>query len=81
MVKDQVIGGLILLGSIVAAVVYAWGIVYHTILVLQLTACAAVFTLLAILGWMGYTLVRAPRPELLEEIEATAKEAKEGVEK
>jgi hypothetical protein len=59
------VGAILLLVSIVAFIAYAyfllgteWGI-----LILQLTALGAVAILLTVLGWIGYTMLTAPREE------------------
>ena len=59
------VGAILLLVSIVAFFAYAyfllgteWGI-----LILQLTALGAVAILLSVLGWIGYTMLTAPREE------------------
>ena len=59
------VGAILLLVSIVAFFAYAyfilgteWGMV-----ILQLTALGAVAILLAVLGWIGYTMLTAPSEE------------------
>ncbi len=59
------VGAILLLVSIVAFFAYAyfllgteWGM-----LILQLTALGAVAILLAVLGWIGYTMLTAPSKE------------------
>jgi hypothetical protein len=59
------VGAILLLVSIVAFFAYAyfllgteWGM-----LILQLTALGAVAILLAVLGWIGYTMLTAPSEE------------------
>jgi hypothetical protein len=56
------VGAILLLVSIVAFFAYAyfllgteWGMI-----ILQLTALGAVAILLAVLGWIGYTMLTAP---------------------
>ena len=58
-------GAILLLVSIVAFFAYAyfllgteWGMI-----ILQLTALGAVAILLAVLGWIGYTMLTAPSEE------------------
>jgi hypothetical protein len=58
-------GGVLLVVSILAFIAYAylllgteWGI-----LALQLTVLGAVAVLLTVLGWIGYTMLTAPREE------------------
>ena len=71
MSKDQLIGILILLGSIAGIILYfyldflsAW-----TLLTMQITAFIAVGGILVILAWIGYTLATTPPPEPIEELE------------
>jgi hypothetical protein len=59
------VGAVLLFASVVVFIVYAyfllgteWGI-----LILQLTALGAVAILLSVLGWIGYTMLTAPREE------------------
>lgn len=58
-------GAVLLIVSILAFIAYAylmlgteWGM-----LVLQLTVLGAVAVLLTVLGWIGYTMLTAPREE------------------
>ena len=71
MSKDQVIGWLLLIASIVVIIVYGW-IVFFTQwwqLLLQLTAFIAIAGVFGILAWIGYTLATTPPPKPIEEIE------------
>ena len=59
------VGAILLFVSIIAFVAYAyfllgteWGM-----LILQLTVLGAVAILLTVLGWIGYTMLTAPREE------------------
>ena len=59
------VGAVLLFVSVVAFIAYAyfllgteWGI-----LILQLTALGAIAILLSVLGWIGYTMLTAPREE------------------
>jgi hypothetical protein len=59
------VGAVLLFVSVVVFIVYAyfllgteWGI-----LIMQLTALGAVAILLSVLGWIGYTMLTAPREE------------------
>jgi len=58
------LGGLILLGSIVSVVVYFWLIFMSQwiILTIQASLFLAVGTVLLIFAWIGYTLVTTPPP-------------------
>ena len=66
MSKDQGIGALILVGSIVGLVVYAWLIYAYPIVVLQITAFIVVAAVLVILAWIGWTMATTPPPAPLE---------------
>jgi predicted DNA-binding transcriptional regulator len=82
--KDQGIGAVLLLASIVGVVLYFWLVFLSPwwTTILQLTAFVAVGFVLFILGWIGYTLATTPPPKPIEEIEKeiekeTKEEAKE----
>ncbi|MEM1554096.1 MAG: transcriptional regulator [Thermoproteota archaeon] len=79
MTKDQALGLLLFLGSIVGAVLYLWLVFLSPwqMLVLQITAFVAVGFILFILGWIGYTLATTPPPKPIEEIEKEIESAKE----
>ena len=64
--KDQGIGTVILVGSVVGIVLYAWLIYAFTILVLQITAFVAVAGILGIAAWIGWTMATTPPPAPLE---------------
>jgi len=69
--RDQVIGALILVASVIGIIVYGWILFFTewTILLLQLTGFVAVAAVLGILAWIGYTLATTPPPKPIEEIE------------
>ena len=71
MSRDQVIGALILVASVIGIIVYGWILFFTewTILLLQLTGFVAVAGVLGILAWIGYTLATTPPPKPIEEIE------------
>ncbi len=77
--KDQALGLLLFLGSVVGAVLYLWLVFLSPwqMLVLQVTAFLAVGFVLFILGWIGYTLATTPPPKPIEEIEKEIESAKE----
>ncbi|MEM3713010.1 MAG: transcriptional regulator [Thermoproteota archaeon] len=79
MTKDQALGLLLFLGSVVGAVLYLWLLFLSPwqMLVLQITAFVAVGFILFILGWIGYTLATTPPPKPIEEIEKEIESAKE----
>ena len=68
MANDRVIGGGILVGSIVGIILYGLLIYYWPTIVLQLTAFIGVAVLLGILAWIGYTMATTPPPEPITEI-------------
>lgn len=71
MSRDQLIGTLLMVISIVVILVYAW-ILFFTrwsLLLMQITLMVAVVGVLGILAWIGYTLATTPPPKPIEEIE------------
>ena len=74
--KDQGIGVLLLVASIVGVIVYAWLLFAYAIVVLQITAFVAVAAVLVIAAWIGWTMATTPPPAPLEpEATATATES------
>ncbi|MCD6260779.1 MAG: transcriptional regulator [Thaumarchaeota archaeon] len=71
MSRDQVIGALILVASVIGIIVYGWILFFTewTILLLQITGFVAVAAVLGILAWIGYTLATTPPPKPIEEVE------------
>ena len=72
MSKDQIIGLLLLIGSIAIIIIYGWIMFFveaWSILLLKLTAFIGVAAVLGILAWIGYTLATTPPPKPIEEIE------------
>ena len=71
MSRDQVVGALILFGSVGGILLYFYLIFFSAwiLLVMQLTAFIAVAGVLGILAWIGYTLATTPPPKPIEEIE------------
>ena len=69
--RDQVIGALILVASVIGIIVYGWILFFTewTILLLQITGFVAVAAVLGILAWIGYTLATTPPPKPVEEVE------------
>ena len=59
--KDQVIGKVMLVGSVVAVLLYGWLIYAFPIVILQITAFLAVGAVLVILAWMAWTTATTPR--------------------
>ena len=71
MSRDQVIGGLLVIVSVLVIILYGWLVFFSgwSILLLQLTGFIAVLGVFGILGWIGYTLATTPPPKPIEEIE------------
>ena len=68
--RDQLVGALILIASIIGILVYGW-IVFFTkwaLMLLQLTGFIAVSAVLGILAWIGYTLATTSPPKPIEDI-------------
>jgi len=82
MSKDQAIGVLMLLGSIIALIVYVWAVLLSEwwVIVIKLTGVLAVGAVLVILAWIGYTLATTPPPKPIEEIEKELEEELKKVE-
>ncbi len=79
MEKDQAIGVVILAGSIIGIILYFW-LVFLTPwsgFIIALTLFAAVAALLAILGWIGWTMATTPPPKPFEEPPPPPSEVKE----
>ena len=64
--KDQAIGAVILVVSIVGIVVYTWMLYAYPMVVLQITAFIAVAGILVIIAWIGWTMATTPPPAPLE---------------
>ena len=63
--RNREAGAILLIVSVVAFILYAYfllGTQYSTI-ILQLTVLGAVAILLTVLGWIGYTMLTAPKTE------------------
>ena len=67
MVNDKKVGGAILAGSMLGIILYGLLIYYWPLVVLQITAFAAVVALLGILAWIGWTMATTPPPEPISE--------------
>lgn len=67
--KDQTIGTVLLIASIIGIIVYGFLIYSFPMIVLQLTGFLIVAGCLAVIGWIGYTLATTPPPKPIEEIE------------
>ena len=71
MIRDQIIGVLLTMLSVIVVVVYGWILFFSewTLLLIQVTLMIAVAGLAGILAWIGYTLATTPPPKPIEEIE------------
>jgi len=76
MANDRAIGSVILIGSVVGIIVYGLLVYYWPMLLLQITAFVAVAAVLAILGWIGYTMATTPPPEPIADIPEPSGEKK-----
>ncbi len=65
--SDQVLGGVIMILSILVIFVYGYLIFMYPLIVLQITVFLVVAVLLGILAWIGYTLLTTPAPKPIEE--------------
>jgi len=77
--KDQLLGAVILIGSILGIAVYFYLLFISpwSALILQLTAFVAVAAVLFILAWIGYTLASTPPPMPLEDFKLEEETKKE----
>jgi predicted DNA-binding transcriptional regulator len=64
--KDQVLGAVILVASVIVIVVYAWLIYALPLITLQVTAFLAVGAVLVIIAWIGWVMATTPPPAPLE---------------
>jgi predicted DNA-binding transcriptional regulator len=64
--RDQTLGVVILLVSLLGIAVYGWLLYAYSTFVLEVTAFIAVAGLLAIGAWIGYTMATTPPPAPLE---------------
>lgn len=74
--KDQLIGWVLAIASIIVIVLYGW-LVFFTqwsLFLLQLTGFIAIAGVFGILAWIGYTLATTPPPKPIEEIEKEIEE-------
>jgi uncharacterized membrane protein len=58
-------GAILLIVSIVAFILYAYFLLgtQYSMIIIQLTVLGAVAILLIVLGWIGYTMLTAPKTE------------------
>ena len=76
MPSDKVIGGLLLIVSIIIIIAYGYLVFLtdYALLLLKLTGFIAVAGVFGILAWIGYTLATTPPPKPIEEIEKEIEE-------
>ncbi len=75
--KDQGIGLVILLGSILGILVYGVLLFFFMVQVLALTAFVGVAAIFVVLAWIGYTMASTPPPAPIETSEPTTPSAEE----
>ena len=68
--NDKLLGYVILIGSLLGIACYFYLVFLSpwALLVVQISAFLAVAAILAIMAWIGYTLVTTPPPEPLEDL-------------
>jgi 3D (Asp-Asp-Asp) domain-containing protein len=66
MSRDQVLGAVILVASIIVVVVYGWLLYAVPMITLQVTAFIAVGAVLVIAAWIGWVMATTPPPAPLE---------------
>jgi predicted DNA-binding transcriptional regulator len=79
MSRDQAVGILLCLGSVLGILAYGW-LVFASewaMLTLQLTGFIAVGAVLGILAWIGYTLATTPPPKPIEDVEKELEKSEE----
>jgi predicted DNA-binding transcriptional regulator len=64
--RDQTIGAVILIASVIGIVAYGWLLYSFSIVVLQITAFIAAAGVLGILAWIGWTMATTPPPAPIE---------------
>ena len=78
---DRVLGGGILLASVIGILVYFWLVFLSPpvwqLLIIQLSAFLAVTAVLFIVAWIGYTLATTPPPEPFESLDEEITKTKE----
>lgn len=62
---NREVGAALLVISIVVFIIYAYFLLgsQYSMIILQLTVLAAVAVLLTVLGWIGFTMLTAPKSE------------------
>ena len=82
MADDRTLGGIILVGSLAAIVIYFWLLFVSpwAWLTIKVSAFVAVGLVLLIVAWIGYTLATTPPPMPLEDfdLESESEDKSEG---
>ena len=75
--KDQAVGWMILMASLLGIIVYFYLALLSpwAMLTIQISAFLAVAAVLFIVAWIGYTLATTPPPTPLEDLETIEQEA------
>jgi len=76
MANDRAIGSAILVGSVLGIIVYGLLLYYWPLTILEITAFVALAVILAILGWIGYTMATTPPPEPIADVAEPSGEKK-----
>jgi predicted DNA-binding transcriptional regulator len=67
MPKDQSLGAVLLIGSVLGIILYGWLLfTVSPFMILQLTGFIVVAGVLGIVAWIGYTMATTPPPEPIE---------------
>jgi predicted DNA-binding transcriptional regulator len=78
-IRDRVIGVLLIAISIAVVVLYLWLLFFPPVkgidfILMKITIAIGVVALSGIVGWIGYTLATTPPPKPIEEIEKEIEE-------
>ena len=81
MSKDQTLGAVILVGSLLALLIYGY-LLYagHALLVYGIVITFLVIAVVGIVAWIGWTMATTPSPapiESLDDVQATSSETAE----
>ena len=79
MADDRTLGGIILVGSLAAIVIYFWLLFVSpwAWLTIKVSAFVAVGLVLLIVAWIGYTLATTPPPMPLEDFDLESESEEE----
>jgi predicted DNA-binding transcriptional regulator len=78
MMKDRIIGSLILVGGVGFALVYTWLVLFSlwSYYALAALALAAVLGFSGLASWIGYTMATTPQPPTIGELEKEKEDEK-----